>query len=211
MRKKPSNIQILSFFASLIPAIWFIINFTQGVYSSYPTLFLTQFSGKWAIIFLLASLACTPMYSIFHMNSFLQARKTIGLAAFYYAAVHAGTFIILDYQFNLRWLIPEFQTKPYLLLGLTALLLLLCLALTSGKGFQRKFSKLWIKIHRFVYLIGLLVLLHSYFAIKGEKTTAFVNLAIYLILMLLRIPAIRDKISLKDRKTFQNLNHWLNS
>ena len=211
MRKKPSNIQMLSFLASLAPAIWFLINYTQGAYSSYPTLFLIQFSGKWAIIFLLASLTCTPLRILLSLNSILQARKIIGLAAFYYAAVHAGTFIILDYQFNLRWLIPEFQTKPYLLLGLAALLLLLCLALTSGKTFQRKFSKLWIKIHRFVYLIGLLVLLHSYFAIKGEKSTAFVNLAIYLILMLLRIPAIRDKISLKDHKTFQNLNHWLNS
>lgn len=211
MRKKPSNIQILSFLISLLPAIWFIFNYAQGAYSSYPTLFLTQFSGKWAITFLLASLACTPLFTIFHINFLLQARKILGLASFYYAAVHAGTFIILDYQFNLRWLIPEFQTKPYLLLGLAALLLLLCLALTSGKNFQRKFAKLWIKIHHFVYLIGILVLIHSFFAIKGEKKTAFVNITIYLILMILRIPMIRDKISLKDHKTFQNLNHWLNS
>ncbi len=211
MRKKPSNIQILSFLAPLAPAIWFVINYAQGAYSSYPTLFLTQFSGKWAIALLLASLACTPLNSIFHMNSLLQARKILGLVSFYYAAVHAGTFIVLDYHLNLRWLVPEFQTKPYLLLGLAAFFLLLFLALTSGKNLQRKFAKLWIKIHRFVYLIGLLVLLHSCFAIKGEKRIAFIYIIFYLTLMILRFPVVRDKISLKDHKTFQNLNHWLNS
>ncbi len=211
MRKKPSNIQILSFLASLAPPIWFINNYAQGAYSSYPTLFLTQFSGKWAIAFLLASLACTPLNTIFHINSLLQVRKIIGLSSFYYAAVHAGTFIILDYRLNLRWLIPEFQTKPYLLLGLAAFFLLLCLALTSGKSFQRKFAKLWIKIHRFVYLIGILVLIHSFFAIKGEKTSAFIYIIIYLTLMILRFPVVRDRISLKEHKIYKNLNHWLNS
>ncbi|MGV8027124.1 MAG: ferric reductase-like transmembrane domain-containing protein [Anaerolineaceae bacterium] len=209
MKKKPAKIQLLTFLIAIIPAVWFLINYTQGAYNPYPTLFLTQFSGKYAIAFLLLSLACTPFYNIFNMNALYQARRSFGLASFYYAAIHASTFIILDYQLNLDWLIPEFIHKPYLILGLAAFLLLILLAFTSGKKFQKKFSKLWIQIHRLVYIIGLLVLIHIYFAMKGDKRFAFVYLMLYVVLMLLRLPVVKGKFSIKECPICQKLNHWL--
>jgi sulfoxide reductase heme-binding subunit YedZ len=209
MKKKPSKIQLLTFLIAVIPAIYFFINYMQGAYASYPTLFLTQFSGKVAITFLLCSLACTPLNTIFSMNAFQQARKTFGLTSFYYAAAHVSAFTILDYRLNLDWLIPEFADKPFLILGLIAFILLILLALTSRKSFQRKFSKLWIKIHRLVYLIGLLILIHVYYAIKGDKSAAFFYLIIYSALMALRFSLLREKITIKNNKFLQKVNHWL--
>lgn len=209
MKNKPAKIQLLTFLITIIPAVWFFINYTQGAYDPYPTLFLTQFSGKFAIAFLLLSLACTPFYNIFNMNALHQARRSFGLASFYYAAAHASAFIILDYRLDLDWLIPEFVNKPYLILGLAAFTLLILLAFTSGKTFQKKFSKLWIRIHQLVYIIGMLVLIHIYYALKGDKSVAFLYLMIYIALMLLRIPLIKDKISIKECPICQKLNHWL--
>jgi len=209
MKNKPAKIQLLTFLIVIIPAVWFIINYTQSAYDPYPTLFLTQFSGRYAIAFLLLSLACTPFSNIFNMNALHQARRSFGLASFYYAAAHASTFIILDYQLNLDWLILEFIHKPYLILGLAAFTLLILLAFTSGKTFQKKFSKLWVKLQQLVYIIGMLVLIHIYFALKGDKSIAFVYLMIYIALMLLRIPVIKDKILIKEYPICQKLNHWL--
>jgi sulfoxide reductase heme-binding subunit YedZ len=94
-------------------------------------------------------------------------------------------------------------------LGLAAFTLLILLAFTSGKTFQKKFSKLWVKLQQLVYIIGMLVLIHIYFALKGDKSIAFVYLMIYIALMLLRIPVIKDKILIKEYPICQKLNHWL--
>jgi len=204
--KRPKKIKIIAWIASILPAGWFIINYTQGAYNPYPTLFLTQFAGKTAIVFLLLSLACTPLRNIFSLSSLIQLRKVFGLASFYYALAHALTFLVLDYQLKWNWLIPEFQTKPYLLLGLAALLLLLVLAFTSIKTFQKRTANLWIKIHRWVYPTTLLVLIHQYYAIKGDKRTALLYLAIYGILMILRIPFIKSKVRIKREDSFQKIN-----
>lgn len=207
--KRPSRIMIISWIAAALPAVRFIIAYAQGSYEPYPTLFLTQFSGTTAITFLLLSLACTPLRTIFSLSSLIQSRKVFGLTSFYYALVHALTFLVLDYQLKWNWLIPEFQNKPYLLLGLAALLLLLVLALTSIRSFQKRTADLWLKIHRWVYAAALLVLIHQYFAIKGDKRTAIVYLVVFVILMVLRIPFIKSKVRIKGEDGIQKINHWL--
>lgn len=207
--KRPSKITIISWAASVLPAVWFIIAYAQGSYEPYPTLFLTQFSGSAALTFLLLSLACTPLRSIFSLSSLIQSRKAFGLASFYYALTHALTFLVLDYQLKWNWLIPEFQNKPYLLLGLAALLLLLVLALTSLRAFQKRTSDLWLKIHRWVYAAALLVLIHQYFAIKGDKRIALIYLLVFAILMVLRIPFIQSKVRIKGEDSTKKVNQWL--
>ncbi len=207
--KRPSKIKIIAWVASILPAGWFIINYALGAYNPYPTLFLTQFAGKTAIVFLLLSLACTPLRNIFSCSSLNQPRKVFGLASFYYALAHALTFLVLDYHLKWNWLLPEFQNKPYLLLGLAALLLLLVLALTSIRSFQKRTADLWIKIHRWVYPTTLLVLIHQYFAIKGDKRTAILYLVIFGILMILRVPFIKSKVRIKREDSFQKINRWL--
>jgi len=209
MGKRFSRVQIITLLIPIIPAGVFLFNYTQHTYDPYPTLFLTQFSAKTALLFLLASLTCTPLRNILGMSAWLKVRKTTGLAAFYYALLHAFTFIVLDYQLNLNWLIPEFRNKPYLLLGLAALLLLIPLALTSPERVQVRLGKTWKRIHQLVYLIGLLVLVHQYFAIKGDKSSAVFYIIIYGVLMLLRLPFIKDNFRIRNCKICQTINQWL--
>lgn len=209
MEKRFSKVQNITLLISVIPTGVFLFNYTQNAYDPYPTLFLTQFSAKTALLFLLVSLTCTPLRNILGMSAWLKVRKTSGLAAFYYALLHTFTFIVLDYQLNPNWLIPEFRDKPYLLLGLAALVLLIPLALTSGERIQARLGKIWKHIHRLVYLIGLLILAHQYFAIKGDKSSAVLYIIVYGILMMLRLPFIRDTLKIKPCTICQTINQWL--
>ncbi|NMC47467.1 MAG: sulfoxide reductase heme-binding subunit YedZ [Chloroflexi bacterium] len=209
MKKRFSKVHLITLLISVVPAGVFLFNYIRHAYDPYPTLFLTQFSARTALLFLLVSLACTPLRNMLGMSALLKVRKITGLAAFYYALLHTFTFIVLDYQLNLNWLIPEFRDKPYLLLGLAALVLLIPLALTSGERVQVRLGKIWKRIHRLVYLIGLLVLVHQYFAIKGDKSSAVVYMMVYGILMLLRLPLIRDTLKIKSCTICHTINQWL--
>ena len=209
MKRKLTRIQIITLLVTISPVIYFLINFVKGEYFPYPTLFLIQFSGNMAILFLVLSLSCSPLQNTFGLGAMLRARKIFGLSSFYYALLHAFAFIGLDYQFNIGWLLPEFTSKPYLLLGLAALILLIILAFTSIKRFQIRYSLFWKKLHKIVYAIALLVGIHQYLAIKGDKLNAVAYLIVFSMLMILRIPAIKSKIVLKNCSGCRKINQWL--
>jgi sulfoxide reductase heme-binding subunit YedZ len=128
------------------------------------------------------------------MSALLKVRKSLAWLPLLLPCLHAFTFIVLDYQLNLNWLIPEFRDKPYLLLGLAALVLLIPWRSPPGERVQGTPGK----NNGSASIAGishrLLVLVHQYFAIKGDKSSAVVYMMVYGILMLLRLPLIRDTL-----------------
>jgi methionine sulfoxide reductase heme-binding subunit len=130
---------------------------------------------------------------VFGFRPALKVRRALGLYAFLYAAIHFGIFIGLDYGFDLRLVGLELAEKRYILVGAAALLILLPLAITSTKGWQRRLGKAWKTLHRWVYLAGVLVIFHYIWVQKSDIREPVVWGAILGVLLLLRVPAIRKR------------------
>jgi sulfoxide reductase heme-binding subunit YedZ len=156
-----------------------------------------QRTGQIAVSFLLLSLAFTPLRRLFKWPILLKFRKIFGLYASLYAFTHFATFAIWDYGLNLPLIWMEIQEKPFILLGFAALIILLVLAATSFRYWQKKLGKGWRSLHRLVYLAAVLVLVHYFLAVKGDIFSLqgdygapLVAGIILILLFLLRFPFI---------------------
>jgi sulfoxide reductase heme-binding subunit YedZ len=178
---------------------------------------IEQLTGVAALTFLLLSLACTPVAAISGWKKLTQRRKALGNYGFMYAAMHVSTFIAVDYGFDLNAILLDVGTKQYIIIGATAFLLLLPLAITSFKYWMKRLGKNWKRLHRLVYIITPLVILHFALVVKGNITSLQGNLArpliygsVAAILLLLRILPIKNGlIQLRTRiaGAIANRNH----
>ena len=160
--------QALIHAAALIPMAWLLFDAATGGLSVNPIQDIEQRTGKAALILLVLSLSCTPLNTITGWTRPVRWRRPLGLYAFGYAAIHFLTFIALDYGLNLRLLWADVAGKRYIFIGLAALLILIPLALTSTKGWQRRLGKTWRSLHRLVYVAGGLVAVHYAWAVKSD-------------------------------------------
>ena len=155
-------------------------------------------SGKWAIRFLLISLACTPLVTLTGTSFWIKVRKPAGLIAFGFAVIHASMQL-----FNGEGNLWERISDPRLiLLGVLGFIILASLAATSFKFTMRWLGKRWKQLHRLVYVAGLLVITHSILAAmhgkryeiggKASSRELGIYLVILILLLLLRLPPIRD-------------------
>jgi len=128
--------------------------------------------GDTALIILLIELSITPIKSLTGYARIGKYKRTVGLLAFYYAAVHVFIYTVVDYQLDLKLLWQSFLHLWYLWAGVPAFLLLLMLAITSIKKIKVKLGKKWKPLHRFVYLVGVLVVTHYLLVMKGGTAIA---------------------------------------
>ena len=187
-------LQALVHVGALLPLTWIVWNYAQGGFIIDPIKEITTLTGRAALILLLLTLACTPANTLFGFKQPLRVRRAVGLYAFLYASVHFLVFAWLDYRLDLQTLLPAMLKQRYVLVGIAAGLILLALALTSTRGWQKRLGKVWKKLHRFVYLAGILVIVHYLWLAKdpGEPLRYGFALAV---LLALRIPQVRRAIS----------------
>jgi sulfoxide reductase heme-binding subunit YedZ len=191
MRKlKARWLQILTHVASLLPLAWLLWAYWQGLFIVDPVLEIMTRTGKTALILLILSLACTPIRTIFGFKQVLRLRRPLGLYAFVYAGLHFLTFVGLDYGFDLDLIGQAILNQRYVLVGFAAGLLLLLLAITSTKGWQKRLSKNWKRLHRLVYLAGILAILHFLWLVKDIREPLRYG-AVVALLLTVRIPVIR--------------------
>ena len=184
---KISRGQIIAAILCLVPFGLMIFNYAGNNLTANPIQAATLQTGHTAINLLVLSLACTPIRNIFGLTSFLMIRKTLGLFAFFYAVLHFLIFILLDFEFNPSWILDEIRLKPFIQIGLAALILLIPLSVTSIPIIQRKMGKTWETLHKLVYLVALLIILHFLLATKGDISLPILYAGITLFLLLLRI------------------------
>jgi sulfoxide reductase heme-binding subunit YedZ len=194
-------LQILVHLGGWAPLALLSYNFFTNRLTANPIQALEQQTGIQALTFLLFSLACTPLASIFGWKELLLRRKALGNYGFLYAALHVSLFIGLDYGFNLTAILRDVGTKWYIIVGLLAFLLLLPLALTSFKYWMKRLGQNWKRLHRLVYLISPLVALHFLLSVKGNLFRLQGNLlqpllygSLALILLLLRITPVKTAL-----------------
>jgi sulfoxide reductase heme-binding subunit YedZ len=183
-------LQIITHVGSWIPlAILIYGGFTNGL-TINPIQHITFYTGDTAIRLLLLSLSCTPANTLFGFREAIKLRRPLGLYAFIYAAIHFSIFLF-DYGFNPTYLYEAIFEKPYALVGFAALLMLLPLALTSTKASQKWLGKLWKRLHRIVYVAGILVVIHYLWVVKADIRWPLIYGAYLLLLFILRIPAVK--------------------
>lgn len=169
-----------------------------GNLSANPIQELEQRTGRHAITLLILSLACTPLNNLFGWRELIKRRRALGLYAFMYATIHIIIFVNLDYGFAWSLIIQTIVEKPYILLGLLGFLMLIPLAATSFDEWKRRLGKNWKRIHKTIYFIVPVLLLHyalgkkgDFFVLQGDIIRPLVYSVIAGILLLMRIPRAR--------------------
>ncbi len=152
-----------------------------------PVEFIERHFGKWALIFLCLTLSMTPLRRITHINQWILYRRMLGLFTFFYATVHLLCYIGLDYQFAWIDIKNDIIKHRYVLVGFLGWLLLLPLAITSSDKMIRKLKFNWKKLHRLIYLIAILGVLHFLWLVKKDITEPLIYAFIIFILFLLRL------------------------
>jgi sulfoxide reductase heme-binding subunit YedZ len=160
-----------------------------------PIQAIEQRTGLPALTLLVLSLACTPASSLLGFKPALLARRSLGLYSFFYVCLHLATFVGLDYGFDFRLLYAELVEKRYVLAGFAAFLLLIPLAITSTKGWQRRLGHAWTRLHRLVYLAVLLAVGHFLWSVKSDVRLPLLFGAIVAILLTLRVPEVRRAVA----------------
>jgi sulfoxide reductase heme-binding subunit YedZ len=166
-----------------------------------PVKEITTRTGKTALILLILSLACTPLNTIFGFKHALRLRRPLGLYALLYAGLHFLTFLGLDYGFDLYLIRQDILDQRYVWVGLATGLLLLLLAITSTKGWQKRLGKNWKRLHRLVYLASILDIVHFVWLTKDLREPLRYG-GVVAFLLMVRIPAIKRAIG-KARYQFK--------
>lgn len=198
-RIKTYWLQILVHAGALLPLGWMVWKYSQGLFLVDPVREMTTLTGKTALILLVLSLACTPINTIFGFGEVLRVRRALGLYAFLYAGVHFMIFAGLDYRLDLGLLRQAIFDQRYVLVGFTAGLILVALALTSTRGWQKRLGKNWKRLHRLVYLAGILAVLHYAWLVKDIQEPLRYGIIIALLLVL-RIPRIKRAVGTTRRR-----------
>jgi sulfoxide reductase heme-binding subunit YedZ len=178
-----------------IPFLYLTWAFATDNLSVNPIDDFTEQTGQAAIALLGLSLAVTPINIITGWRQVVKVRKSLGLWAFFYVVLHMLVFVGLDYGFSLEFILKDgLPQKPYIVLGLSALIILIPLALTSTKGWQKQLGKNWKRLHNWVYGAGILAALHYIWLAKlpyGKPTIYAIILAL---LLIVRIAPVRKAI-----------------
>jgi sulfoxide reductase heme-binding subunit YedZ len=199
------HFQVLVHIGALLPLANLLWDAWNDDLTFNPIQAATLRTGKTALVLLILTLACTPLNTLFGFRPALKARRALGLYTFLYVAIHFYIFVGLDYVFDPELIKGAIFEKRYALVGFSAFLLLLPLAITSFKWWQKKLGKNWKRLHRLIYPAALLVIVHYVWLVKADIRVPLAFGALVVGLLILRIPRVK-KATVALRQQVQN---WL--
>ncbi|MBN8474968.1 MAG: sulfoxide reductase heme-binding subunit YedZ [Sulfuritalea sp.] len=165
----PAQIKAPLFLVCLLPLAYYLRGAWTDTLGEDPIDALTRGLGGWALAFLLLTLTLTPLRKHTAWAWLARLRRMIGLYAFFYASAHMASYLGLDQQFDWLAIIADVVKRPFMVAGMLGFALLLPLAITSNDLALRKLGgRRWQKLHRSVYLVGLLAVLHYSWMVKAE-------------------------------------------
>lgn len=193
MKFNQTYVKRLIFILSLWPLLSISINIFQDTLGANPIEFIERHFGKWTLIFLCLTLSMTPIRRITNISQWILYRRMLGLFVFFYASIHLLCYIALDYHFDWVDIKNDILKHRYVLVGFLAWLLLLPLAITSSDKMIRKLKANWKLLHRLIYVIAILGVLHFIWLVKKDITEPLIYAAIISILLILRLNIFRRK------------------
>ncbi len=180
----------------LIPAVWYFYLGATNTLGADPIRTFEHLLGEWALRFMILTLLVTPVRDLTRVN-FFRFRRAFGLLVFYYVLFHFLTYFILDRGMNLPVIFVDIFKRPYIILGMTAFVCLIALAVTSNNRSIRALGRWWGRLHRLIYLIATLGVIHFFMAVKSWPPRPFFYAIVIGILLAYRLA----KLLLDQRRT----------
>ncbi len=177
------------FLLSLLPLAYTVWLGVDGRLGANPIETITRSSGDWTLYFLCFTLAVTPLRRLTGQTWLLKLRRMLGLFCFFYASLHFLCFLWFDHFFDLAEMWKDVKKRPFITVGFSAFVLLIPLAATSTHAMQRRLGRRWAQLHRLIYGIALLALVHFWWMRAGKNNFGepIVFAAIIAVLLGLRV------------------------
>lgn len=187
------RLRILTFLVCLIPFVALVSKVVQNDLGPDPAKELALLTGEWAIRFLLLALAMTPLRQLSGRVEFAQRRRMIGLFALFYASVHFLVWVV--FLLGLQWgaILEEVVERPYITVGFSSFVILIALGVTSPRAMVRRLGKNWRRLHRLVYVAGVLAVVHLVWIVRTDLSQALVYGAILAALLGWRVISARSR------------------
>jgi sulfoxide reductase heme-binding subunit YedZ len=176
----------LVFLACLIPFGLLLKGAIDGDLGANPLERVTDVTGQWGLRFLLLTLAVTPLRRLTGWRWLLRFRRMLGLFVFFYITLHFLTWIWLDQELSWGNILADIVKRPYVTVGFTAWLLLLPLAATSTRGMMRRLGRNWQRLHRAIYAVGVLGVLHYLWLVKADLLEPLIYTGLLALLLAVR-------------------------
>src|SRR5271154_3494227 len=162
--------KIAIFLAALVPLARLLWKALHDGLGANPIEVITHSTGDWTLILVLATLSITPLRRITHQYWLIGVRRMVGLFAFFYGTLHFLTYIWLDKFFDVHEVLKDIVKRPFITVGFSAFVLMIPLALTSTAwSIRRLGGKNWQRLHRLIYLTGILGVIHSLGRVKADR------------------------------------------
>jgi sulfoxide reductase heme-binding subunit YedZ len=190
---KLSPLKLTVFIALFLPAAWTVVAFVAGDLGARPLNEAIHQQGLWTIRLILIALAITPLRAILQWQRLILVRRMVGVAAFAYVMLHFALYVA-DQNFDLATVASEIVKRIYLTIGFTALVGLAVLAATSTDTMVRRLRRRWQILHRLVYVICILGLIHYSMQSKLEQWEPTIADGIFVWLMGYRLLAARFSV-----------------
>ncbi len=184
----------LVWLACFAPIPWLVWRLLSGDLGANPIEALIRQLGVWGLRFLLIGLAITPVARLLRQPRLIRFRRTVGLFAFAFVLLHWCTYVGVDQFFDWAAVIKDIYKRPFITIGMTAFVLLIPLAVTSTNAAIRKLGPIrWRRLHRLIYVIAPLGVLHYYMLVKADHRPPLIYAAILAVLLAYRLWEWRRK------------------
>ena len=187
--------------------VWPLFSISYTIYidnlGANPIEYIEKHFGLWALIFLCLTLSLTPLKQITHIGKWILYRRMLGLFVFFYASIHLLMYLGLDYQFAWFDIKDDIVKHKYVLVGFLAWLLLIPLAFTSTNKMIKRLKKRWKPLHRLIYVVAILAILHFVWLVKKDMTEPIIYGSVVGALLFIRIYFYyvkRNQSRIKEKK-----------
>jgi sulfoxide reductase heme-binding subunit YedZ len=181
------KIKPVLFLLLLAPIAMLAYRFYSEGFGANPIETINRFTGDWALRILLLTLAISPLIRITRWNNIIQYRRMVGLFAFFYVCVHLTSYVVLDQFFDFGAIIDDVFKRPFITAGFSSFILLIPLAITSTNKMVKRLQYRWIQLHRLIYLIAMLAVLHFWWMVKVDTREPMIYAIILAILLGFRL------------------------
>ncbi|MFN2578183.1 MAG: sulfite oxidase heme-binding subunit YedZ [Pyrinomonadaceae bacterium] len=161
--------KVILFINALVPLALLLWDVWHKRAGANPLELVTRTTGMLTLVFLIISLAVTPVRKVTGANWLVKFRRMLGLFAFFYGFVHLMTYVSFDRFFNLKSIPADVWKRPFIAVGMTAFVLMIPLAITSTNRMVKLLGgKNWNRLHKIVYLAGIAAVLHYWMLVKSD-------------------------------------------
>ena len=175
------------FALALMPLVSLGLAAWQDKLGANPIEVITHSTGDWTLRFLLITLSISTLRRLINWGQLIRLRRMLGLYAFFYATLHLFTYLWLDQFFWWEDILADIIKRPFITVGMLAFVLLIPLAATSTNAMIRRLGKNWLKLHKLIYPIAILGVLHYWWLVKADVREPFIYMAILALLLAERV------------------------